>query len=119
MCTKFCDEKTKREVEIEWNQRGIKKKTYRLAMFTLKPISNYEAVEVFINPVDSFKPEVSVKKWDLSSGFRFSGFKWGKCGESIFLVKDSFKNEVPIRSFCELYYHDGGQISNEHVKQFP
>ena len=111
MCTKFCDEKTKREVEIEWNQRGIKKKTYRLAMFTLKPISNYEAVEVFISPVDDFKSDVLVPDK--------RGFQWGKCGESIFLVKHSFKNEVPIRSFCELYYHDGGQISNEHVKQFP
>ena len=111
-CTKFCGDSTKREFEVEWNQRGIWKRTYRLAMFALKSNSKFEDVVMFTNLNEYyFKRDILVSAK--------SPVEWGKCGDSIFLVHHDSDNDIPMKRFCELYYHSGGQVSNEEVKSLP
>ena len=111
-CTKFCDDSTKREFKVEWNQRGIWKRTYRLAMFTLKSNSRFEDVVMFTNLKEYyFERDILVSAKNR--------VEWGKCGESIFLTLDKSTYHIPSERFCELYYHDGGQTPNELRKPLP
>ena len=80
-------------------------------MFTL-PNSIYEPVEIFINLKEyTFKKEIRVSDNNY--------VKWGKCGETIFLVQHHYDNEIPMKNFCEFFYHSGGQTSDEQLKSIP
>ena len=115
-CSKFCDDRTKQEEVVKWYQceplQGCNwERTYRRAMFTL-PDSIYEPVEIFINLSEyHFKNEIRVSDKH--------NVKWGKCGETIFLVQHKYDNEIPMKHFCEFFYHSGGQTSDEQLKSIP
>ena len=116
-CVKFCDDVTKRVEKVKWYQEtnwgGPNwERDYRLAMFQLAGDSDYEAIELFVNLKEyNFK-----KKILINSGNKI---EWGSCGETIFLVRHDADNDIPRKRFCELYYYDGGQVSNELVKKLP
>ena len=85
---------------------------YRLAMFELAGDSDYEAIELFVN----LKEYAFEKKFLIKPGNKI---EWGRCGENIFLVHHDADNDIPMKRFCELYYYDGGHVSNVLVDKLP
>ena len=96
--------------ETSWGSNW--ERDYRLAMFKLAGDSDYEAIELFVNLKEyNFK-----KKILINSGNKI---EWGSCGETIFLVRHDADNDIPRKRFCELYYYDGGHVSNMLVHKLP
>ena len=92
---------------------GMHTEEYRYALFEL-PGSKHEVVPMFIN-TEEFP--IFKESYMISADHHF---QYGKCGESIFLVHHNSNNEIPMKTFCHIYFTDHTvAISNEHVKRLP